>query len=185
VYATATPRERRLAHGALAEATDPKRDRDRRAWHRAQSTSTPDEDIAAELDRTAARAKARGGLAAAGAFLERAAMLTPAADRRARRTLAAADVMYEAGAFDAAENLVRGLDGAQLDELQAARAERLAARTSLSMRGYEKDALRGSWLRLGVWRLSIRRSRMRLSSKLGASPSPSRAPRSSALSPTR
>jgi DNA-binding CsgD family transcriptional regulator len=141
VYATATPSERRLAHGALAEATDQKRDPDRRAWHRAQSTSTPDEDIAAELDRTAARAKARGGLAAAGAFLERAAMLTPDADRRAGRTLAAADVMYEAGAFDAAENLVRGLEGAQLDELQAARAERLAARTSLSMRGYEKDTL--------------------------------------------
>jgi DNA-binding CsgD family transcriptional regulator len=140
-YGAATPSERRMAHAALAEATDPDLHPDRRAWHRAQSTPTPDEDVAADLERTAARAKARGGLAAAGAFLERAAVLTPDAGRRAERTLAAAEMMYEAGAFEAVENLLRALEGVRLDELQAARAERLGARVSLSVGGHEKDAL--------------------------------------------
>jgi DNA-binding CsgD family transcriptional regulator len=127
VYATATPRERRLAHAALAEATDPSIDPDRKAWHRAQATAAPDENVAAELERTAARAKARGGLAAAGTFLERAAMLTPEAGKRAERTLAAADTMFEAGTFDDVLNLLRAADTAQFDELQAARAQCLAA----------------------------------------------------------
>jgi tetratricopeptide (TPR) repeat protein len=127
VYATAPPRERRLAHAALAEATDPGVDPDRKAWHRAQATVAPDEEVAAELERTAARAKARGGLAAAGSFLERAAMLTPDAGKRVERALAAADTMFEAGAFDAVLNLLRAADTAQFDELQAARAQCLEA----------------------------------------------------------
>jgi DNA-binding CsgD family transcriptional regulator len=133
VYGLATPGERRIAHGALAEATDWDLDPDRRAWHRAQATPTPDEDVAAELERTAARAKARGGLAAAGAFLERAAMLTPDASTRAERALSAGEVLYEAGAFDAVENLLRAFESVQLDELQAGRAERLYAQVSLSL----------------------------------------------------
>src|SRR5262249_58518688 len=74
VYQSATQRERRLAHGALADATDAQSDPDRRAWHRAQATSAPDEDVASELERTAERAKLRGGLSAAGAFLQVAAV---------------------------------------------------------------------------------------------------------------
>src|SRR4029077_8166264 len=85
VYRAAGPAERREVHAALADATEPKLDPDRRAWHRAQGASIPDEDVAAELERSAARAQARGGLAAVAAFLERAAELSPESAHRARR----------------------------------------------------------------------------------------------------
>ncbi len=141
VYGAATPGERRAAHGAIAEATDPKLDADRRAWHRAQATPAPDEEVATELERTAARAKARGGLAAAGAFLERAAMLTPDAGKRAERALAAGEVLHEAGVLDAVENLLRALEGMHLDEFQAARAESLSAQIALSIGRDTGDAI--------------------------------------------
>jgi DNA-binding CsgD family transcriptional regulator len=132
VYRSATQQERRQAHGALAAATDPQRDPDRRAWHRAQATAALDEDVAAELERGAERAKSRGGLAAAAAFLERAAQLTPDPRARAQRTLAAAEVLFEAGSLDAAGSLIRTLDATRLTDLQAARAERLDAEVSLA-----------------------------------------------------
>src|SRR6202041_3491156 len=100
VYRAASPEERQTVHRALADATDPEVDPDRRAWHLAQATSGFDEDVAAELERSAGRAQARGGLAAAAAFLERASALTPEPSRRAERALAAARTKFQAGALD-------------------------------------------------------------------------------------
>jgi hypothetical protein len=93
VYQSAPAWDRQEVHQALADATDPQADPDRRAWHRAQAAAGPDEEVAAELEDSAGRAQARGGLAAAAAFLERAALLTPDPAHRAGRTLAAAQLI--------------------------------------------------------------------------------------------
>jgi len=127
VYRAASPQERHSAHRALAEATDPGIDPDRRAWHRARATTGLDEDVAAELEGSATRARARGGLAAAAAFCERAAELTPDRARRARRALAAAQAKQQAGAPDAALRLLAIAEAGPLDELGYARAELLRA----------------------------------------------------------
>jgi DNA-binding CsgD family transcriptional regulator len=124
-YRSASAHARQEMHGALAEVTDSAADPDRRAWHRAQAAPGPDEDVAAELERSAGRAQARGGLAAAAAFLERAALLTPEPDRRAQRLLAAARAKREAGAPDAALGLLAAVEAAPLDALRAAEAEYL------------------------------------------------------------
>src|SRR5262249_43041783 len=141
VYGAASQAERRQAHAALAETSDPQLDPDRKAWHRAEATAAPDEDVAAELERTAVRAKSRGGLAAAGAFLERSAVLTPDPGSRAERVLAAAEVLYEAGSFSQVESLLRALDSRQLGQLEAARPRRLHARVALSLGRAEKEAI--------------------------------------------
>jgi DNA-binding CsgD family transcriptional regulator len=125
VYRAASPTERRAAHQALADATDPQADPDRRAWHRAQATLGPDEEVASELERSASRAQARGGLAAAAAFLERAAALTLDPARRAERALAAAQATYQAGAFDATLRLLGTVEAGPPDEFRRARADLL------------------------------------------------------------
>jgi DNA-binding CsgD family transcriptional regulator len=132
VYRAASPQDRRAAHQALAGATDPRADPDRRAWHRAQATLGPDEEVASELERSASRAQARGGLAAAAAFLERAAALTVDPARRAERALAAAQAKYQAGAFDATLRLLATAEAGPLDELQRARADRLRGQIAFS-----------------------------------------------------
>jgi DNA-binding CsgD family transcriptional regulator len=127
VYGAAEPSERREVHRALADATDPRIDSDRRAWHRAQAASVPDEEVAAELERSAARAQARGGFAAAAAFLERAVTLTPAPGHRAQRALVAAQTKVQAGALDDALGLLSSTEIGALDELDRARVELLRA----------------------------------------------------------
>jgi DNA-binding CsgD family transcriptional regulator len=122
-YRSAPLSERQQVHAALAEATDPEADPDRRAWHRAQAAPGPDEEVAAELERSAGRAQARGGLAAAAAFLERAVALTLDQARRAERTLAAAQASLQAGAFGKALELVAAAEAGPLDESQGARAD--------------------------------------------------------------
>jgi len=124
-YRSASGPERQAAHLALAEVTDPAADPDRRAWHRAHATLGPDEEVAAELVRSAARAQARGGLAAAAAFAERAALLTADPARRTERILAAAQVNLEAGEFDNALALLAAAEAESLDELASARVDLL------------------------------------------------------------
>jgi DNA-binding CsgD family transcriptional regulator len=127
VYRSASDLERLATHAALADATDAALEPDRRAWHRAQATPGPDEDVAAELERSASRAQARGGLAATAAFLGRAAELTNDAPRRSRRMLAAARVNLQAGAFDAALGRIAAAKAGPLDELGRARVDLLHA----------------------------------------------------------
>ena len=127
VYRASGLRERREIHRALAEETDPEIDPDRRAWHRAQAAAGPDEEVAAELERSAARAQARGGFAAAGAFLERAAALTPEPSRRAQRALAAAQTKFQAGALDDAVDLLTIAETGVLSDLELARVDLLRA----------------------------------------------------------
>jgi DNA-binding CsgD family transcriptional regulator len=130
-YHSAASDDRHHVHRALADATDPERDPDRRAWHRARATRWPDEDVAAELESSAGRAQARGGLAAAAAFLERAAALSPDPANRARRSLEAAEAKELAGAPHAAATLVAAALDGPLDERQSALALRLKGQIAL------------------------------------------------------
>ena len=125
IYRAAASDERRAAHRALAAATDPEFDPDRRAWHRAHAIAAPDEDIAVELERSAERARARGGLAAAAAFLERSAALTPDPTRRAHRALEAASSKHLAGGSQEALRLLEWSAAGPLDPLDRARLKLL------------------------------------------------------------
>ena len=131
-YRSASVQTRQELHGALAEATDPAADPDRRAWHRAQAAPGPDEEVAAELEHSAGRAQRRGGLAAAAAFLEQSARLTLDPARRAQRALAAAQAKHQAGALDAALGLLAMAQAGPLDELQRARSDLLRAQIAFS-----------------------------------------------------
>ena len=133
-YRSAAFPDRQQIHAALAEVTDPQADPDRRAWHRAQAAAGLDEEVAVELERSAGRAQARGGLAAAAAFLERAARLTPEPARSMRRLLAAARAKRAAGALDAALQLLAEIEARPLDALETAEMEHLRGQISLERR---------------------------------------------------
>src|SRR5690349_7930514 len=126
-YRWASLHDKRQAHGALAEVIDPQADAERRVWHRAHSVAGPDEDVAAELERSAGQAQARGGLAAAAAFLERATMLSVDPVQRAARALAAASAKVRAGDLDAAQDLLNMAEAGPLNDFQQANAEMVRA----------------------------------------------------------
>jgi DNA-binding CsgD family transcriptional regulator len=138
IYGAADPSERREVHRALARATNPETNPDRRAWHSAQATSTPDEAVAAQLEQSADRAQARGGFAAAAAFLERATELTPDESDRSRRALEAAQAKLQAGSLDDALRLAGFAESSVLSELERGKAELLRGQVAfLSTRSNE------------------------------------------------
>ena len=138
-YRSASFPERQEAHWTLAAVTDPQVDPDRRTWHRAQAAAGPDEEVAAELERSAGRAQARGGLAAAAAFLERAVALTVNPARRTERTLAAAQTSLQAGAFSKARELLAMAEAGPLDEFASARLDLLRGQIAFAS-GLGSDA---------------------------------------------
>jgi DNA-binding CsgD family transcriptional regulator len=138
-YRSASLSERQQVHAALAEVTDAIADPDRRAWHRAQAAAGPDEDVAAELERSAGRAQARGGMAAAAAFLERSVLLTADPARHAERVLTAAQASMQAGAFGKALELLDRAEAEPLEELQSARADLLRGHVTFAS-GMGSDA---------------------------------------------
>jgi DNA-binding NarL/FixJ family response regulator len=139
VYRSAAVEDRREVHLALAEATDRAADPDRRAWHLAAGTQGPDERIALELERSAGRAQARGGVAAAAAFLQRAVALTQDPGRRPDRALAAAEAAFQSGAFDATLRMIASVEASPLDERQLARVELLRGHVAFAS-GLSRDA---------------------------------------------
>jgi DNA-binding CsgD family transcriptional regulator len=138
-YRAATAEARHRVHRALAEATDPLTDPDRRAWHLARAAPGPGEAVAAELEHSAGRAQARGGVAAAAAFLQRAVALTVDPARRAERALAAAQASFQAGAFDAALGLLATAEAGPMDDFQRARVDLLHAHVTFAS-GLGSDA---------------------------------------------
>ena len=131
-YRSAPADDLREIHAALAEVTDPASDPDRLTWHRAAATAAPDEGVATELERSAGRAQARGGLSAAAAFLERAMLLTPDPGRRADRAIAAAEAKHQAGAPDVAAELLVMAEAGPLEELARARISLLRGQMAFS-----------------------------------------------------
>lgn len=138
-YRAADPADRRRAHQALAAVTDPERDPDRRAWHRAHGADGPDEAVAAELVRSSDRAQRRGGVAAAAAFFQRATELTPDPAQRATRALAAAMVTLRAGAFETVSRLLVTAEEVPLDALHRARVNLLRGQLAFAS-GHSLDA---------------------------------------------
>lgn len=139
MYRSAAVQDRRAVHLALADATDRESGPDRRAWHLAAAATGPDEQVALELERSAGRAQARGGLAAAAAFLRRAVTLTKDPGRRADRALAAAEASLQAGAFDAALALLATAEVGPLNDSQSARVDLLRAHVAFAA-GHWREA---------------------------------------------
>jgi DNA-binding CsgD family transcriptional regulator len=141
-YSSASLYEQRAVHQSLADATDPRVDPDRRAWHRAQAISWPDEGVAEEMERSAGRAQRRGGFAAAAAFMERATELTGDVTLKSARALVAAEAKHQAGAFDAALRLADIAQAGPLNEFQQTQLDVMRAHIAFaSERGREAPSL--------------------------------------------
>ena len=138
-YRSASFSDRQQMHAALAEVTEPAADPDRRAWHRAHAAAGPDEEVAAELERSAGRAQARGGLAAAAAFLERSVLLTADPARHTERILAAAQASLQAGGFGKALELLEAAEARPLDDFASARVDLLRGQIAFAS-GMGSDA---------------------------------------------
>ncbi|MCV7168237.1 helix-turn-helix transcriptional regulator [Mycobacterium stomatepiae] len=134
IYRSASLAERRRAHGALAEVITEESSADHRAWHHAHAAAGPDADVADALELSAERARARGGIAASAAFIERAAHLSVDVDLRARRALSAAQAKLEAGSIEAADHLLAVATDSSDDESIGATAELLRARLTFATR---------------------------------------------------
>jgi DNA-binding CsgD family transcriptional regulator len=140
VYRAASPVERRRAHQALAEATNPKTDPDRCTWHRSQAATVPNEGLASELEQAAHRTQVNGGWTGVAALLEQAAALTADPSRRGQRVLAAAEARLAAGALDGVQDLSADVEARLLDERDGANLERLWAEVMVA-RGEGSNAL--------------------------------------------
>lgn len=130
-YRSVPMSDRQQIHAALAAVTDARLDPDRRAWHLGLATLAPDDDVADELERSASRVRARGGITAAAAFLERASELTSDPARRCDRAIAAASAKADAGLLDAANDLLKTVEGGYLTDLQRARADLVRAQLAM------------------------------------------------------
>jgi DNA-binding CsgD family transcriptional regulator len=133
VYRSAPLAQRRRIHQALAKAITGSAAEDHRAWHHAHSASAPDEQVAAELERSAERARARGGVAAAAAFLAFAVELTPDHTIRAGRALDAAQAKLDAGDPEMAARLLMIAEDGAHDPLLFARSELQRAKLAFAV----------------------------------------------------
>ena len=203
VYGSALAKERQKVHAALAEVTDPQLDPDRRAWHRAHAVPGPNEAVAAELERCADRAQARGGVAAGAAFLERATMLTLDPMRRTDRALAAASANLQAGAFDAVRQLLSVAEAGAITDMQQARIDLIGAdlafvtnrgsdapslllKAAKRLEPIDADLSRATYLQalasaMFAGRLALGGGVLEVASDVEAAPPPTSAPRASDL----
>jgi hypothetical protein len=137
VYRSAPLSEQREVHRALAAVTDPRTDPDRRAWHRGLAADGPQEEVARDLELSARRAQARGGLAAAAVFLEWAATLTPEIGTRASRLLAAATAKRDVGDLEAALGLLSAAEPGIASLADEAKLKRLRGQIAFDRRHLE------------------------------------------------
>jgi DNA-binding CsgD family transcriptional regulator len=133
IYQAAAPDARRAAHRALAELLHD--EPDRRAWHLAASRTGQDAAVSELLERTAEQARRRGGPAAAGKALHRAAELTPGAEDSGRLLAEAARNAVLTGDLAWVEHLAQAVHTRTEDaSLRAATTVQVSRLTVLTAR---------------------------------------------------